>query len=43
LFQGAAKYSSNDADGVGAVAGVALPGEELINIGDCQLAQNLSA
>jgi hypothetical protein len=42
LFQSAAKYGSNDADRVGAIAGVALPGEELINIGDCQLAQSLS-
>ena len=43
LSQGAAKYSSNDADRVGAVASVALPGEELINIGDCQFAQNFTA
>lgn len=43
LSQGAAKYSSNDADRVGAVASVALPGEELINIGDCQFAQNFAA
>jgi hypothetical protein len=28
---------------VGAVAGVALPGEKLINIGDRQLAQSLSS
>jgi hypothetical protein len=42
LFQSTAKYGSNDADRVGAISGVALPGEELINIGDCQLAQSLS-
>jgi hypothetical protein len=43
LPQSAAKYSSNDADRIGAVAGVALPSEKLINIGDRQFAQNLSA
>ena len=43
LPQSAAKYSSNDADRVGAVAGVALPGKKLMHIGNRQLAQNLSA
>ena len=43
LPQSAAKYSSNDADRVGAVAGVALPDKKLINIRNRQLAQNLSA
>jgi hypothetical protein len=43
LPQGAPKHSSNDADRVGALAGVALSCEELINIGDRQFAQNLAA
>jgi len=43
LPQSVAKYSSNDADRVGAVAGVTLPGKKLMHIGNRQLAQNLSA
>jgi hypothetical protein len=40
LPQSSTKYCSNDPDSVGAVASTALPGQQLINIGDRQPTQN---